>query len=177
MIEGEQTSKSGAVEIRLASGDDLSRIEPLWLALYEHQRANGMILELPPNAYEHWAASLKPLLGRFACLLVAESEGEAIGFLVGRIRSLPQYFGGYTVGFISEVFTQDSHRSRGIGSDLVARAINWFEQGGIARVELQVIINNDGARRLYQRLGWREELVQMVWQKERQETVEDPLGT
>lgn len=166
MIEDKQTGDQSPVRIRLANGGELSRVERLWVALYEHQRANGMILELPPNAYEHWAASLKPLLGRFACLLVAEVEEEAIGFLVGRVRSLPQYFGGYPVGFISEVFTEDAHRGRGIGSRLVTQAVSWFEESGISRVELQVIINNEGARKLYRRLGWRDELVQMVWQKE-----------
>lgn len=166
MIEGKQATGQDCATIRLASGDELARVEPLWLALYEHQRANGMILELPPNAYEHWAASLKPLLGRFACLLFAESEAQLVGFLVGRVRSLPQYFGGYPVGFISEVFTEDAHRGRGIGSLLVTRAVSWFEQCGITRAELQVIINNEGARKLYRRLGWRDELVQMVWQKE-----------
>ena len=165
MSEGKRTDEVSHAVIRLAGGDDLSSVEPMWVALYEHQRANGMILELPPNAYEHWAASLKPLLGRFACLLVAESDGAAVGFLVGRIRSLPQYFGGYPVGFISEVFAGETHRNQGIGSNLVARAISWFEECGIARVELQVIINNEGARKLYRRLGWRDELVQMVWQK------------
>lgn len=176
MIEDNQPGKQSSVEIRLASGNDLSVVEPLWLALYEHQRANGMILELPPNAYEHWAASLKPLLGRFACLLLAESEAQAVGFLVGRIRSLPQYFGGYPVGFISEVFAQATHRGKGIGSGLVARAIRWFEECGITRVELQVIINNEGARKLYRRLGWRDELVQMVWQHERREPTKNSPG-
>ena len=161
MTEGKQ-------EVRLASGDDLDLVEPMWLALYEHQRANGMILELPPNAYEHWAASIKPLLGRFACLFVAESEAEAVGFLAGRIRSMPQYFGGYQVGFISDVFVKESYRGSGIGGQMVTRAINWFEQSGITRVELQVIVNNEGAQKLYRRLGWRDELVQMVWQKQQQ---------
>jgi ribosomal protein S18 acetylase RimI-like enzyme len=161
MTEGHQP----VVEIRLAGGDDLPSVEPMWLALYEHQRANGMILELPPNAYGHWAASLRPLLGRFACLFLAESEANAVGFLAGRIRSLPQYFGGYPVGFISDVFVSETHRSLGIGGQMVSRAINWFEQSGIARVELQVITNNEGAQKLYRSMGWRDELVQMVWQK------------
>ena len=152
-----------AVEIREAVEDDLSRLRPMWLSLYEHQRKNGMLIELPVDAFQHWSNSLIPVLGRFGCLFVAEDNGELVGFLAGRIRSLPQYFGGDQVGFISEVFVQDSHRSHGIGRRLVAKAVSWFNDQNITRLELQVITRNEGARRLYRQLGWVEELVQMVW--------------
>lgn len=157
--------KQASIIVRLAERNELARIEPLWRALYDHQKATGMFLDVPPDAYQHWAASLRPVLGRFACLLVAEREGEIIGFLAGRIRSLPQYFGGYPVGFISEVFVHNSYRNQGVGAELVTGAVGWFAENGITRVELQVIMNNEPARRLYRHLGWREELVQMVWQK------------
>jgi ribosomal protein S18 acetylase RimI-like enzyme len=158
-------SKETSITFRLATGDDLERVEPLWRALYEHQKANGMFLEIPADGYQHWAASMKPVLGRFACLLLAEGEAELCGFLAGRIRTLPPYFGGYTVGFISEVYVDGSHRKQGIGAEMVTRAVAWFAENGISRVELQVIMNNEPARRLYRQLGWREELVQMVWQE------------
>jgi hypothetical protein len=45
-----------------------------------------------------------------------------------------------------------------------ARNASWFKQSGITRVELQVVMNNEPARRLYREMGWVEELVQMVWQ-------------
>jgi GNAT superfamily N-acetyltransferase len=157
--------KETSTIIRLAGVDDLKRIEPLWCALYEHQKKTGMFLEIPPDGYQHWAASIRPVLSRFACLLLAESKGELSGFLAGRIRSLPPYFGGYPVGFISEVYVDDAYRKQGIGAKLVTQAVAWFAENGITRVELQVIMNNEPARRLYHQLGWRDELVQMVWQK------------
>src|SRR2546423_2983778 len=134
MSEGERASASGSVVIRLVGSDDLSFIEPLWLALYEHQKENGMLIELPVDAFQRWANSLNPILGRFGCLFVAADNYELVGFLAGRIRSLPQYFGGSQVGFISEVFVHDSYRSRGIGGKLVAEAVNWFQERDITRL-------------------------------------------
>ena len=157
---------SGKVTVRLAGSDDLARLERLWLGLYKQQRDSGMRLEVPADGYEKWAGSLKAMLGRFACLFVAERGEDIAGFLAGRVRSLPPYFGGYPVGFISEVFVEESYRGRGIGGELVTRAVSWFKDCGISRIELQVIMKNEAARRLYRRLGWEEELVQMIWQEE-----------
>lgn len=150
--------------IRMADSEEVFKVEPLWLALYEHQRANGMMLDLPPEAFTHWKSSIAPLLGRFAWLFIVEKRDEIVGFLAGRIRSLPSYFGGMQVGFISEVFVSEKHRSQGLGRQLVETATRWFQGVGITRVELQVIMNNDAARNLYRQLGWSEELVQMIWQ-------------
>lgn len=152
--------------IHFGSGDDLQRVEAMWLALYEHQHISGMLLELPADAFQCWATSLKPLLGRFACLFIAELSGDVAGFLAGRIRSLPPHFGSIHSGFISEVYIAEEHRQHGLGSRLVSIAMDWFQSQRVQRIELQVLMDNTPARRLYQQLGWREELVQMVWQAE-----------
>lgn len=152
--------------IRLGSGIDVPRVEGLWCELYDHQRRNGMIIELPNDAFQQWAGSIGPILGRFACLFVAEKRDEVVGFLAGRIRSLPPYFGGRQAGFISDVYVAEAHRSQGLGRKLVTFATDWFTALGLTRIELQVIMNNTPARKLYRELGWTEELVQMVWQAE-----------
>lgn len=157
-----------SVTIRAASSQELACVEPLWLALYEHQKENGMLLELPADAYQKWTASISSLLGRFACLFLAESNGETVGFLAARIRSIPPYFGGGQTGFISEVYVDDRRRSKRIGERLMAATTEWFRELGITRIELQVIAHNTGAREFYLRHGWREELVQMVWQDDPQ---------
>lgn len=165
----DKTAKVGEYLIRLGSGDDLVRLESLWLALYEHQKRHGMLLDLPMDAFHHWTASLGPILDRFACLFVAEKNGELVGFLAGRIRFLPPYFGGSQAGFISEVYVADADRGHGLGRKLVSVATSWFQTLGLTRIELQVIMNNTPARNLYRELGWSEELIQMVWEPETKE--------
>ena len=118
----------------------------------------------PPDAFERWRTSLRPLLGRFGFVLVAEGRGALLGFLAGRIRSQPPYFGGQPTGFISDVFVEEAHRNRGTAGALLAASARWFEEREIGRVELQVLIGNSGALEFYRRRGWKEELVQMVRQ-------------
>lgn len=121
-----------------------------------------MTLALPADAFERWRDSLEPLLGRFGFVLLAESEGELLGFLAGRVRSQPPYFGGQPAGFVSDVFVEEAHRRQGVADALLAAAAKWFEERDIRRVELQVLVGNSDAREFYRRRGWKEELVQMV---------------
>jgi len=157
------TAEKSVPALRQATAADMDRIQPLWHALYEHQTSHGMLLTLPEGAYDAWLKSMTPFLGRFANVVVAEDNGEIIGFVAGRIRTLPPYFGAATIGSISEVFIRESDRGAGIGRRLLAFALQWFEEQQITRVELQVVAGNPDGIRFYRQLGWHEELLQMVW--------------
>jgi len=150
--------------LRYATAADLPRIATLWRALYEHQLAHGMRLPVPAGAFEAWERSMAPALGRFAVVSLAEREGAIVGFVAGRVRALPPFFGGGAAGFISEVFVSDTERGTGLGRQVLAHAVDWFAAQGITRVELQVLAGNPRALEFYRELGWHEELVQMVWE-------------
>jgi GNAT superfamily N-acetyltransferase len=143
----------------------MDRIEPLWRALYQHQFEHGMLLRLPEGAFDAWLKSIVPFLGRFASVVLAEVNGEIIGFVAGRVRTLPPYFGTATIGAISEVFVSESFRGGGIGRRLLAfaLALEWYKTQQITRVELQVVAGNPDGIRFYRELGWHQELLQMVW--------------
>jgi RimJ/RimL family protein N-acetyltransferase len=150
--------------VRMGAAADLFAIERLWHALYEHQKRHGMFLEVSPDSFKDWAESMKVTLGRFTCLVVAEWHGETIGFVAGRLKTLPPYFGGFTVGFISEVFVSETHRKQGLAREMLDLVTQWFSTQRVHRIELQVLVDNSGARQVYRELGWKEELIQMVWE-------------
>ncbi|HKR02922.1 MAG TPA: GNAT family N-acetyltransferase [Pyrinomonadaceae bacterium] len=162
----EESRKDGEHLIRLVTEKDWPRLEPLWLELYEHQREHGMLIKLPPDAYRLWAESYRPLLGRFGFVFVVEEANLLTGFLAGKLRMLPAHFGGHPVGCLTELFVSDSHRGLGIGERLMSAGINWYREHDVTRCELQVLATNPGARKLYRRLGWVDELVQMIRQEE-----------
>jgi GNAT superfamily N-acetyltransferase len=151
------------VSIREAKADDLLRLKPLWEALYDHQQEHGLISFLAPDGFLRWYQALAPILGRFGCLFLAEREEELVGFLAGRIRSPTPPFAAQPVGFVSEVFVRPDCRSGGTGRELLRQATEWFARQGVTRLELQVLSGNTQARHIYEHLGWREELVQMVF--------------
>lgn len=149
--------------IRFGNADDLVAVERMWRALYVHQAEHGLLVTVPEDGFDRWAASMRPALGRFACVFVASRDGADIGFLAGRVRPLPGHYGGETVGYVSDVYVDAAARGAGVGKALLAAAQEWFRTQGVRRLELQVIVNNEQARAFYRSLGWQEELVQMVW--------------
>lgn len=159
-------AQTAGFSLRMAMAEDLPQLDGLWRALYRQQHETGMLLTVPQDGFDAWVASLSPMLGRFAMVVLAEYEGRIAGFLAGRVRALPAYFGGQPAGFVSDVYVDPDFRRRGIAEAMVHAGIQWFEESGITRIELQVVVANEDARRLYRRLGWKEELLQMVWQNE-----------
>ena len=155
--------KNESTSIRFASPEELDRLENLWKALYEHQTIHGMQIQLPANVFPAWVSGIAPLLGRFAFVVVAEDQGAFVGFVAGRVRMLPPHFGLERVGFIGEVFVAQERRSQRLGERLLARAVEWYRENNVQRVELQVVADNPDGLRFYERLGWRRELVQLTF--------------
>ena len=58
-------------------------------------------------------------------------------------------------GAIQNVGITPAHRGRGVGTALLLAALAGFQQMGLSRVYLEVTAQNDGAVRLYKRLGFR----------------------
>ena len=156
------------VEVTLLTPDEFHVIRPLWHELYAEQSRLGMQLKVPPDGFELWSQTILPTLGRFSCAFVARRESAVAGFLAGRLRAVPGYFGGGQVGFISEVFVAATARKLGVGAKMVSAACSWFKAAKVSRVELQVLLQNESARALYRKLGWRDEVIEMVWATEAQ---------
>jgi GNAT superfamily N-acetyltransferase len=154
---------AGDVIVRLGTLNDFPRIEPLWVALYNNQREQRMLVEVPPNGFESWTSSMSAALGRFTSLFIAECEGEVVGFLAGRLRTMPPYFGGHPVGFLSEIFILEQHRKKGIARRLMLTGLEWCRAQHVSRVEAQVLMDNHASRNMCADLGAVEELVQVVW--------------
>jgi ribosomal protein S18 acetylase RimI-like enzyme len=61
----------------------------------------------------------------------------------------------WTSGFVKDLVVRESWRSRGVGKALMRHALTTFRARGATAVELKVHADNQGAVRLYERLGLR----------------------
>ncbi len=59
------------------------------------------------------------------------------------------------VGAIQNVGVTPAWRGRGLGEALVLQALHGFRRAGLGRALLEVTAQNEGAQRLYRRLGFR----------------------
>ena len=70
----------------------------------------------------------------------------------GAIQALQERGG---VGAVQNVGVTAAWRGRGVGEALVLQALYGFRRAGLGRAQLEVTARNEGAQRLYRRLGFR----------------------
>jgi ribosomal protein S18 acetylase RimI-like enzyme len=148
-----------SVLIRRIAVSELDLIEPLWNALREHHssvtpdlgepRSRSESWQLRRSQYEHW------LSGPDAFLLVAEREGEPVGYCMVQLRDgSPTWPLSERAGEIETLSVLPSERGRGTGSALLEAVREELGSRGIAELSLHVMHTNNDAMRFYERHGF-----------------------
>jgi ribosomal protein S18 acetylase RimI-like enzyme len=70
----------------------------------------------------------------------------------GTVQGVSDRHGG---GMIQNLGLVPGHRGRGVGTALLLQALHGFRRAGLDRAILEVTAQNEGAIRLYRRLGFR----------------------
>jgi ribosomal protein S18 acetylase RimI-like enzyme len=133
-------ASAGAVRVRRATASDLAAVEDLW---QEYAR------EIAGYRRSPWAwawEDVQPRLPRAAVFLAETGEG-AIGFAIAT-RSRPD------IGHVDDLYVRPAHRRRGIAAELLRQLVRAFRERGVEHVALDVDVDNEPARRLYERLGF-----------------------
>ena len=89
--------------------------------------------------------------------IVAELGGVVVSYIMCRIEyglSVIKRFGLARKGHIISIATMDAHRGKGIGTNLIQKAMDEMRKGGCKEVFLEVRVTNDGAVGLYRKLGF-----------------------
>jgi RimJ/RimL family protein N-acetyltransferase len=132
---------TGAVEIRRAADADRYVLALLFATVAEER--DGIAAE-PPIDVDKRAASID--LDR---TFVAVAAGE----VVGNIFVIESGFGFGEIG----MFVATEWRGRGVGSGLVAAAIEWAKAHGLHKLTLSVFPHNKAGIALYRKFGFVEE--------------------
>lgn len=95
-------------------------------------------------------------------VLVAERQGEVVGYAYAGIEPLSWKELRDECGFVHDLLVTDAARRSGAGEALMDRAINWLRERGMPRVVLWTSPQNDNARRLFERRGFRPTMIEMT---------------
>src|SRR6267378_1111302 len=134
------------MEIRLAAVGDAAAIAALVERYWVFESIGGF-------DRQRIEALLRDLLSapeRGACW-VAEAEGGVCGYLLAVFMFSLEH--GGLMAEIDELFVSHDMRSAGVGAAMVAAAERELAGRGLVRLQLQLGLDNRGARRFYERLG------------------------
>jgi ribosomal protein S18 acetylase RimI-like enzyme len=138
------------VSVRPATEADLAEIEELWRAFAREQAP-------PAHVDVDEAQELAEIreLVTAGTGFVAEEDGALVGFALGRST-------GPRVGRLTDVYVVPAARRRGHAAELVGAVAEALASRGAAFLDLEVASGNAAARSIYQRWGFREDVVTLV---------------
>lgn len=136
--------------IRQAREADRETLRTLWEEFASEQPAPWYV----ENPREEAAADIDRSLSEGAAFL-AEADGEAVGFALA-------FRGRWRAMYLSDFFVRASARRRGVASALVRDVAAAARSGGMRAVTLNVGAQNASARAFCERVGFREESVDLA---------------
>ena len=95
-------------------------------------------------------------------VFVAERESSIVGYVYAGLEPQSWKELREACGFIHDVVVDESGRRSGVATLLMEAAIGWLRERGAPRVMLWTAQQNDGAQRLFDRLGFRRTMVEMT---------------
>ena len=117
----------------------------------------------PENSGEGYAWFLGTQLARDdVVVLVADRGGEVVGYVYAGIEPMSWMELREEAGFIHDVFVIESARGSGLAIALAEAAMQWLAERKMPRVLLWTAPQNDAARRLFERLGFRQTWLEMT---------------
>ena len=89
-------------------------------------------------------------------ILVYENDGTVVGFILLQAKVRPDFDfmlpGKYC--YIMDVIVTEANRNKGFGTELMNSAKDWAKEQNCSFINLDVLTNNSGAIKLYEKLDF-----------------------
>jgi ribosomal protein S18 acetylase RimI-like enzyme len=130
---------------------DVDAIADLWVQLAADQLDHGSHLKPAANRQRIRDSLLRHAIA--GTLIVAQQDDTVLGFATCSVES-----GGYEQdirrGVIENLYVVPERRDKGLGAQLLKRAESVLDERDCDMASLEVMANNQAARRFYDRQGY-----------------------
>lgn len=151
------------VTYRVGVEADFPELALLYEKLNAYYHQYGYSFPEVENVSQLWLDSFRRTLGRFSNLHLAIVDRKIAGFMLSRLKRVAPYMGGVLVGEMSDMWVEPEARRLGIAEKLTRLAAEWTRAQGAYSVEAQLLYTNEPIQKLYDRMGFTRELVQVRW--------------
>jgi ribosomal protein S18 acetylase RimI-like enzyme len=131
--------------------------------LHQHHAADArrfIHVEHPEAGYGRFLVS--QLKNPDNLVLVAESEGQVIGYAYASVESTNWMELRGPSGLVHDVYVDEAARHLGAGRQLLRAAIAWVRTKGRTQVVLLTKTKNERAQHLFATLGFRPTMIEMT---------------
>ena len=148
------SSSKPPLTLRIATLGDLAAIDDIHVrsrrVTYRGQVSDHYLdVTMPAASLEDWQRKLPQLLDGAGHVLVAEHDGEMIGFVAALA---PDDAGSV---YINNLHARPDRKGLGVGTALLEGAAQWARSKGARAMRLKVLQTNTPAVGFYESRGWR----------------------
>jgi GNAT superfamily N-acetyltransferase len=153
-------------EIVAIGADRLDELEPLWMELFDHHAgiAEGVApvrdrdesWRMRRRQYERWLEAGE------VTILLALREGRAVGYITVTFADPPPSWDIGAVGTVETMSVLSAARGGGVGARLMEEVRRIASERGAQTLQVGLAHTNDGARRFYEREGFRPFYLELI---------------
>ena len=153
------------VTIRPATRGDMAvvgRLGALLVRLHHDFDPQRFIAASPQTEQGYGAFLGTQLADPDVIVLVAEREGEVVGYTYAGVEGVDYMSLRGPAGVLYDIVVDPAHRGHGVGRALLDATLAVLAQKGSPRVVLSTAERNDMAQRLFDRAGFRRTMIEMT---------------
>ena len=140
--------------IRKATVDDIPAISELYREQFREMAK--MIPDFIKEGDQSTEFIENIISGEECDILVYEDNGNVVGFILLQAKARPDFDfmlpGKYC--YIMDVIVTENSRGKGFGTALMNSAKDWAKEQNCNLINLDVLVNNHGAIKLYEKIGF-----------------------
>ena len=150
------------LKTRRARPRDVEAIIALWWEMMALHRRLDHRLRLAPSGKGAFREGLRNwITDDDFHVVVAETDGQVVGYGIATIRVNPPVLEPHFVGYINDLCVASSWRRRGIGRALVDEVKAWFRSRDICVSMLRALARNEDSQAFWRRMGWEDYMREM----------------
>lgn len=147
------------MKIRIATIDDLDELLEFEQKLIAHERPHDLTIKQSGHITYYDLPEI--IKSENSEVFVAEINGEMVGTGYGIIEDNKSKYIEPKHGYIGFIVVKDEYRRQGIADKILKHLFKYFKENGVYEAMLRVYDTNEGAFRLYEKLGFQKALVEM----------------
>ena len=158
-------SNAPAAIVRAATSEDMpavGRLGALLVRLHHEFDAQRFMPATAKTQYGYASFLGSQLAERSVILLVAEREGEVVGYTYSGLEGPDWMSLRGPAGVLHDIVVDPAHRGLGIGRMLLEATLAALEARRAPRVVLSTAARNEAAHRLFEAAGFRRTMIEMT---------------
>ena len=140
--------------VRKATNNDISAIAELYREQFREMAK--LIPDFIKEGYQSTEFIVNTIANEESDILVYVNDGMIVGFILLQAKTRPDFDfmlpGRYC--YIMDIIVTKNHRGKGFGTALMNAAKDWAKDRNCNFINLDVLVNNPGAIKLYEKLGF-----------------------